>query len=384
VSTGTVFSVLTPSGRGAVAVIAVAGPDAVQAIASFFHAKNGKALSEQPITRIVYGNWRSDGEDLIICRRDADCLEIHCHGGVQAVATIAGDLASAGCQEIPWQKWLACNDSCPLRVESQIALAQAESTRTALILLDQYHGALRGELAEIVGLMQTNCEAAQQRLKVLLATAELGLHLTRPWQVVIAGRPNVGKSSLINALMGYQRAIVFDQPGTTRDVVTASTVIDGWPISLSDTAGLHDSNDELEAAGIGLAKERLARADLVVWVLDATEVVGNLFAVMSEQIEELGLALPAKRLVVLNKVDRATGTVVPQGAIATSATAGLGIEALLAAISATLMPSVPNAGAAVVFTEQQRESLQAALAACASQDRSAAVERLHGLIGEVG
>jgi tRNA modification GTPase len=232
--------------------------------------------------------------------------------------------------------------------------------------------------------MQTNCEAAQQRLKVLLATAELGLHLTRPWQVVIAGRPNVGKSSLINALMGYQRAIVFDQPGTTRDVVTASTVIDGWPISLSDTAGLHDSNDELEAAGIGLAKERLARADLVVWVLDATEVVGNLFAVMSEQIEELGLALPAKRLVVLNKVDRATGTVVPQGAIATSATAGLGIEALLAAISATLMPSVPNAGAAVVFTEQQRESLQAALAACASQDRSAAVERLHGLIGEVG
>jgi tRNA modification GTPase len=360
-----------------VAVIAVAGSGVVQAVDSFFQAKNRKPISDQPISRIVYGNWRSDGEDLIACRRDADSVEIHCHGGMQAVATIAGDLASAGCQEIPWQAWLARDDSCPLRVEAQIALAQAASTRAALILLDQYHGALRKELTEIISLHgeaqalasgdsdatfdAPSSSVACERLEALLATAELGLHLTKPWQVVIAGRPNVGKSSLINALVGYQRAIVFDQPGTTRDVVTASTVVDGWPVALSDTAGLHEVSDELEAAGVELAKERLAHADLVIWVLDAAEVAGDLFAALDEQTAKLGLVVPAKRLVVLNKIDRAPHAAVPEGVIATSATDGMGIEELLAAISSTFVPQVPRAGAAVVFTERQRVALEAAL-----------------------
>ena len=402
-SAGTVFSVLTPSGRGAVAVIAVAGADAVKAIETFFHAKNGKPLSEQPISRIVYGNWRASGEDLIICRRDAECIEIHCHGGMQAVATIVGGLTSAGCQEIPWQKWLTRNDACPLQVEAQIALAQAASTRAALILLDQYYGALRRELAEIISLLDepkalatgdrdsrvntpssdtcAHGSEACERLEILLDTAELGLHLTRPWQVVIAGWPNVGKSSLINALVGYQRTIVFDQPGTTRDVVTASTVIDGWPVALSDTAGLHGSTDELEAAGIELARERLATADVVIWVLDAGEVVGDFFAVMNEQIEELGLVLSAKRLVVLNKIDCAPGIVIPEGVLATSAIAGSGVKELLAAISATLVPEVPGTGAAVVFTERQRKGVGASHRVCRENPKAAA-QQLESLLQE--
>jgi tRNA modification GTPase len=358
---GTVFSVLTPAGRGAVAVIAIADAGAVQVVDSFFHAKNRTALAEQPIARIVYGNWRIGGEDLIVCRRDEECVEIHCHGGMQAVATIAADLASAGCEEISWQEWLARDNSCPLQVEAQIALAQAVSTRTALILLDQYHGALNRELQEIAELIASDIEAARQRLEALLATAKLGLHLTRPWQVVIAGRPNVGKSSLINALVGYQRAIVFDQPGTTRDVVSAATVIDGFPVSLSDTAGLHDTQDQLEAAGIELAKERLVQADLVIWVLDAVEVGGNLDEIMEQQIGELGFAMPAKRLVVLNKVDRVPEIVVPRGVIATSATAGRGIKELLVAISSALVPWVPERGAAVVFTDRQKNMLDVML-----------------------
>ena len=84
-------------------------------------------------------------------------------------------------------------------------------------------------------------QAAAARIREWLAWEDFGLHLTRPWNVVLAGRPNVGKSSLINALLGYTRSIVFDQPGTTRDVVTAATAIDGWPIELSDTAGLRES-----------------------------------------------------------------------------------------------------------------------------------------------
>ena len=90
------------------------------------------------------------------------------------------------------------------------------------------------------------------------------------WRVVIAGPPNVGKSSLINAMAGYERAIVSPLPGTTRDVVTLTTAIDGWPVQLADTAGLRASDDELESAGVKLAGAALAAADLVILVCDAT------------------------------------------------------------------------------------------------------------------
>lgn len=369
----TVCSVLTPPGRGAVAVVAVAGPQATLAVNQFFYAKNRRPLAEQSIARIVYGTWSTTGEDLVVCRLAADLVEIHCHGGSQAVGTVTSDLRQASCVEISWQDWLAREGGDSLKTEAQIGLAQAASARTAAILLDQFHGALERELTAIRGLLANDAVAAQQRLTALLSTAELGSHLTRSWQVVIAGKPNVGKSSLINALVGYQRAIVFDQPGTTRDVVTAATVIDGWPVTLSDTAGLHEATDELETAGIELARERLATADLVVWVLDATEIEPNALASgegvinVKSAIPEASacgsaLTLPAKQLLVLNKIDRVNEWAGSAGVIATSATMGVGIDELLAAISAALVPEVPPRGAAVLFTERQRVGVAEALA----------------------
>lgn len=371
---GPVFSVLTPSGRGAVAVVAVSGTGTTEAVGHSFLAWNGRLLAELPLSKIVYGHWGSrDGEDIVVCRREVDHIEIHCHGGTQSVARIRRDLIVAGCREIPWQAWLERHGDCPISVEARIALASAISRRTALILLDQFHGALRQEVLEIVKQFESDPTAAKRRLEKLLETAELGEHLTRPWQVVVAGQPNVGKSSLVNALVGYQRAIVFDQPGTTRDVVTASTVADGWPIQLSDTAGLHESTDEIEVAGIELARQRLADADLIIWVHDATNGTNDVCI-------ERQMHLPTRQLLVVNKVDLAAGGSTSRGAILTSATEGTGIDDLLVRIVETLVPQVPSRESAILFTERQVRAVKAALESCQAGQFDGAVELLSKLL----
>jgi len=260
---------------------------------------------------------------------------------------------------------------CPLATEAQIALADASTLRTAKILLDQYHGALRRELREIQGQLRKGCtqEAAEQ-LQKLLATAEFGQHLTKPWRVVLAGFPNVGKSSLINALVGYQRAIVFDQPGTTRDVVSATTAAHGWPIQLSDTAGLHEATDELESAGIAEAQLQLQTADLVLWILDASQLASGWEESVLDIARDQSLQAKAKLdwsrvLVVVNKIDLLPVMVKPScGVVATCAVANSGIAELLEAMANRLVPCPAEEGAAVLLTERQVSVLQEAIARC--------------------
>jgi tRNA modification GTPase len=380
VNAGTVFSVLTPSGRGAVAAIGVTGPLATSVVNQFFAARNGRPLEEQPLLKLVYGHWGS--EDLIVFRRDESSLEIQCHGGSQSVSTIAANLAGAGCLEIPWHQWIERSCGSSIQTETQIALTEAASFRTAEILLGQWHGTLERELHEIWQYLESGDHVvAEQRLAKLLSTAEFGQHLTRPWRVVIAGRPNVGKSSLINALVGYERAIVFDQPGTTRDVVTASTVIDGWQVMLSDTAGLHGSEDEIEKAGMKLARERLATADLVLWVLDATADGSDAWEVTAKsEIDELQLALSTAPLVIVNKIDRNENLQMPEGVLATSAVTREGIEQLLSAISHRLVPTAPRKDDPVLFTERQKVAVTDALWSCRQGDVRGAAETVSNLL----
>jgi len=346
---------LTPPGRSAIATLLVDGAGATGHIARLFQSNSGRRVEDVPLKRIVVGRIGSHvggcGEEVVVCRRGPECVEVHCHGGRAAAATITQSLVSAGCRAVSWQDRAIDWERNRIAAEARTALAQACTQRTATILLDQYNGAL-ASAADKIGrqLGQQHTTDALHDLQALLARSAVGGHLTEPWRVVVAGRPNVGKSSLVNALLGYERAIVYEQPGTTRDALTALTAVDGWPVELIDTAGVRESDDDVERAGVRLAQETMARADLVVLVSDLAEDWGD-------EDEALWSTLSAP-LLVHNKNDLAApGDDRPVG-LATSAFTGVGIDQLLAAMGQRLVPDPPPENAAVPFTQRQRALLK--------------------------
>ncbi|HVU85834.1 MAG TPA: GTPase [Pirellulales bacterium] len=371
------FCTLTAPGRGAVAVIAIAGPGAAHALAEYFISSSARLPTDLQTQRIYHGRWAAaQGEEIVVCRSAAEEFEIHCHGGLAAVSRIAHDLESIGGARVEERAWLARRMANSIEQDAWLALAAARTERTANVLLDQCHGALTREIEQVLtDCRQRHFDAACERLQLLAERAALGRHLVAPFDVVLAGPPNVGKSSLINALVGYKRAIVYDAPGTTRDVITADTAIDGWPVTLSDTAGLRDSDDPLESAGVQRALARLQSADLIVLLFDACQ---PMTAPQRRLVEDFPAALTA-----LTKCDLQPGALQPgspDGMLRTSAVTGAGLGELLAAISDRLVPDPPRTGVGVAFTTAQCRSIEDALAAVRHSDSALAIELLSGLV----
>jgi tRNA modification GTPase len=369
-SNATFAVLLTPLGRGAVASLLVAGPAATEIVAAEFRPlRQGMRFEQSRPGRIVLGRWGETSEELVACRISDERVELHCHGGRVAAESILGTLVAHGCQRLGWPSWIEREEPDPIAAAARLALAEARTERTAGILLQQYAGALRSELAGILqNLDQGNAAEAAGRLQILADRACLGRHLTEPWQVVLAGRPNVGKSSLINALVGYQRAIVFDQPGTTRDVVTAATAFDGWPVALSDTAGLRTTGDPLESAGIERATRQMEAADCLLLIFDAAQP-------WTVDDAELAAAWP-RALIVHNKSDLAAAPDARPPGIWASAVTGQGLDAMIHRVVDRLVPQPPAEGAAVPFTPQQQETIRVALEALRQGDLAAAAEGL--------
>jgi tRNA modification GTPase len=305
-----------------------------------------RSLNEREIGEIVIARWReAEGEEVVAARTGDMAVEVHCHGGAAASAAILRSLAEAGARVVDWKEWLvARGESNALEIEATDALAHATTERTALILLDQQRGALAREAqAALADLRAGDTYGAKERVIALLS-CNTAPYLTEPFEIVLAGPPNSGKSSLLNALAGYERAIVHHEPGTTRDVVEAVTAIDGWPCHLRDTAGLRETKDELEREGIARAHGALDEADLVLICVAADQG-------WAEQHDDLRQRYP-RAIVVGTKLDLGAATSVGMN-IATSAKTLEGIDQLLAHIGRRLVPSAPAAGEAVAFTYRQ-------------------------------
>ena len=376
----------TSPGRGAIATVLAEGPGVAGAIGPLFRPVGSAPADDLPLRWIVFGKWAggAGSEELIVCRTAAERIEIHCHGGKVAARAVMQGLAEVGFREIAWHASLIANDGDPIRAAAWAALARARTERTAAILLQQYHGALRTAIARIIrSARMGGGDETERRLEQLESRAELGRHLTVPWRVVLAGPSNVGKSSLANALLGYRRAIVFDRSGTTRDAVTATTALDGWPVELIDTAGFPDepSGNALEQSSTAQTLRKLEKADAVVWVFQAGlhEPERALAS-----IEACRPAEGSRNLIVFNKCDLVEA---PDDAwlpgLATSATEGTGVAEIALRIANALVPTAPNPRAAVPFTAQHRRAVRDARAAVSQGDLKAAARRLDVLLGGV-
>ncbi len=409
---------LTAAMPAALATIGVYGPDAMGLVWSQIHCQRpiqadaktpGRSLDCSSLARIRFAQWPlldgSVAEDVVLCNVDAGSVEIHCHGGVAVGKAILDSLSSAGCRIVDWDEWSRTTRrhlksleqhgesstewkpqgalvtkpkgsiqqieiAMAIRLAAERALMDATSDRAAAILLDQWSGGLWNAIQFLCqSLSSGELEEARKRLDELLQWKDLGRHLTKPWTVVLAGPPNVGKSSLINAMTGQSQSIVHHQAGTTRDWIEAPTQLDGWPVNLIDTAGLHNASDQVEYEGVRRAAERIAAADLVIIVVDAT--VGwtpehdRLIEVCMAK-ENCGRFLCAWNKADLNEVPSNTDRIrqkisdryPQQKFLAISCSAHSDVGELLKAIVTILLPELPPVGAAVPFTECQLTVLE--------------------------
>lgn len=375
--------ILTPEGRGAIAVVRIWGPQAVAVASRAFRPARGGSLATSPPGQLRFGRVGADlGDEVVAVVVEASPsppeVEIHCHGGSAAIALVVQALENEGAERRQPVAWIRHASRSTIAAEAEVDLMRAPTFRTAEILLEQAQGAFENEIRHCLERLDLEHEQELQFglscVQSWIRHGEVGLRLVSGWRVVLAGRPNVGKSRLLNALAGYERAIVNPTPGTTRDIVTVRTALEGWPVELADTAGLRASDDLIEASGIALARARQGVADLILLVLDRSEP-------LTESDRQL-VATTEQALIVANKCDRPSAweTTTLPNALAVSAERGDGIEALGSAIARRLVPAPPPPGAGVPFRAAHVRQLRVALQALEAKNPSAATQALSELL----
>ncbi|MEX2502889.1 MAG: tRNA uridine-5-carboxymethylaminomethyl(34) synthesis GTPase MnmE [Trueperaceae bacterium] len=379
----TIAAIATAPGEGAIGVVRVAGPEAFALADRLFRPRSGARPSRSPGHRVLVGTVTEGAEPideglLLTFRAPAsytgqDAVELQTHGGPAVLrrvldACLRSAARAAGPGEFTLRAYLAGKMDL-VQAESVLAVVQAQSERARRTaahgltrrLSDHLHDlqdrlvAAYGDLTAVLDYPEEGVELrdvrpvlseVRERVAELLATAEAGALVRRGARLALAGRPNAGKSSLLNALLGYDRSIVSDRPGTTRDYLEAPLDLDGVPITAIDTAGVRRTGDDVEAFGVRSALELAERADLVLVLLDGSRPLDD------DDRDLLRRTPAARRLVLITKSDLPRAWATPLGGhaggdpggpepgerwIPLSAPQGAGIVALRSAVRERLL-----------------------------------------------
>lgn len=378
-SDGTICAIATPLGEGGIGVIRLSGARAVEIAGRVFQPRNGKTVQAITSHSIHLGVVRdpSTGERLdeamlAVMRAPKtytrmDTVEVYCHGGGLLLHRVLDLLILQGARLAEpgeFTKWAFLNGRIDLtQAEAVMDLIRAKTDASQRAALAQLDGAiqrrisrLREETIHLLAEIEAGIDFTEEeiqfmpidqikkqisslidQLESLLKTAEGGKALREGIATAIIGRPNVGKSSLLNALLMQNRAIVTPVPGTTRDIIEEYLSLNGIPIRIIDTAGIRDTDDLVEREGVIRTRQAVHQADLLILVLDLTKNIGP------EERRLIEETTNKKRLIVFNKVDlRSKGSWnqettemlegIPGQKVNISAITGHGLEELKSAI----------------------------------------------------
>ncbi len=391
----TIAAISTAFGEAAIAVLRLSGGRAVEIARAVFRQKKGAAELTARVAHfgsIFDGDRRLDDVLLTVFRAPAsytgeDVVEISCHGGVLVSRRILEVLLRAGAQSAePGEFTQRAFLNRKLDLTQAEAVMDVISAQTDLALRaanEQLEGRLGARIRELrTAVLDTlaqveayidfpeedispetgaalrgRIESALADVGALLATAGQGKVLREGLRTVIFGAPNVGKSSLLNRLLGYERAIVSHHPGTTRDVLEETINVRGIPVRLMDTAGIRESADELEQAGMERTRQAMERADLVLHLAEAPR--GPL-----EQFDAALLnsfAESPRSLLVLNKCDLgAHAGWSGVGAVRISCANGEGMDSLMAAVEAKALGGAAKGDWSVAINARHQACLETA------------------------
>lgn len=335
----TIAAISTPPGTGGIGIIRLSGKDVFSIVNPIFKGKKNQDLSTLRSHSIHYGHIidketsKAIDEVLVMVMKapntytKEDIIEINCHGGIVSVRKVLEQVLRMGARLAEpgeFTKRAFLNGRIDLsQAEAVIDIIEAKTDMSLSTAMDQLEGSLShriGELREELIEMMAHIEAAidypeydieelgydrvrkriediRAKIHRLLDTADSGKILREGVKTAIVGKPNVGKSSLLNALLREQRAIVTNIPGTTRDVLEEYINISGIPFKLIDTAGIRETEDVVEQIGVSRSKDIIESADLIIMILDLSTTLTEEDKYIMDLIED------KKKLVLLNKTD---------------------------------------------------------------------------------